>query len=293
MSDRNYFDVRGDYFRVQRENTEEDLPTTATRHATSTCTTTRPSRPSCIRCSTTISSSAIRWRAASWRSIRTSPASRATRATFAIRRLRSSPYFAGVAGTFTRATSRASWKRRLIAPGGQLITPFTYVQADANWIAADDPSAGLGSDEANGRVMPAVGVEYEWPILATLGSSVHTFGPKAQLIARPDEWHPGALPNEDSQSLVFDDTSLFEWDKFSGYDRQEGGTRANLGFVYQGLFPGGATIDALVGRSFQLAGENSFASRDHALTGVGSGLGNGRLGLCDPRRAQYRDGASG
>ena len=89
---------------------------------------------------------------------------------------------------------------------------------------------------------------------------------------RPDEWHPGSLPNEDSQSLVFDDTNLFEWDKFAGYDRQEGGTRANLGFVYQGLFPSGATVDALVGRSVQFAGENSFALHDHALTGVGSGL---------------------
>ena len=72
--------------------------------------------------------------------------------------------------------------------------------------------------------------------------------------------------------MIFDDTNLFEWDKFSGYDRQEGGTRANLGLVYQGLVPGGAAVDALLGRSVQLAGENSFALRDHALTGIGSGL---------------------
>ena len=45
-----------------------------------------------------------------------------------------------------------------------------------------------------------------------------------------------------------------------------------MGFVYQGLFPGGATVDALAGRSVQLAGDNSFAFKDHALTGVGSGL---------------------
>jgi LPS-assembly protein len=157
-------------------------------------------------------------------------------------------------------------------PGGQLVTPFGYVQADANWIASDDPAAGLSDEQANGRVMPAVGLEYEWPLLATLGSTVHTFGPRAQIIVRPDEWHPGTLPNEDAQSLIFDDTNLFEWDKFSGYDRQEGGTRANLGLVYQGLFPGGAALDALVGRSVQVAGENSFALQDIALTGVGSGL---------------------
>ncbi|MGH6922889.1 MAG: LPS-assembly protein LptD [Propylenella sp.] len=181
-------------------------------------------------------------------------------------------YYAGVAGTFTRATSRASWQRRFIAPGGQLVTPFVYLQADSNWIRADDAAAGLSSSTVLARAMPAVGVEYEWPFLATIGSSVHTFGPKVQLIARPDEAHPGALPNEDSQSLVFDDTTLFLWDKFSGYDRQEGGVRANAGLVYQGLFSNGATVDALFGQSFQLYGENSFALQDHALTGVGSGL---------------------
>lgn len=183
-----------------------------------------------------------------------------------------SQYFAGVAGTFTRATSRVSWRRRFVAPGGQLITPFSYLQADSNWVASDDPSAPLSDSKVLARAMPAVGVEYEWPFLARLGSSVHTFGPKAQLILRPDEGHPGALPNEDSQSLVFDDTTLFKWDKFSGYDRQEGGARANVGLTYQGLMPNGATIDAIVGQSFQLSGENSFTLQDHALTGVGSGL---------------------
>ncbi len=182
------------------------------------------------------------------------------------------PYYAGVAGTFTRATTRASWRRQLIAPGGHVITPFAYLQADANWIDDDDPAPGLSDSSLLGRAMPAVGVEYEWPFLATLGSTVHTFGPRAQLVVRPDEAHPGILPNEDSQSLVFDDTSLFLWDKFSGYDRQEGGMRANLGFVYQGLFPNGASVDALIGQSFQVAGDNSFALRDHALTGIGSGL---------------------
>jgi LPS-assembly protein len=182
------------------------------------------------------------------------------------------PYYAGVAGTFTRATSRASWRQRFIAPGGQLVTPFVYLQADSNWIASDDPAAGLSPNTVLARAMPAVGVEYEWPFLGTIGSTVHTFGPKAQLIARPNEAHPGALPNEDSQSLIFDDTTLFVWDKFPGYDRQEGGVRANVGFVYQGLFPNGATIDALIGQSYQLAGENSFALQDHALTGFGSGL---------------------
>jgi LPS-assembly protein len=182
------------------------------------------------------------------------------------------PYYAGVAGNFARATSRATWQRRFIAPAGQLITPIAYAQFDGNLVSSEDDDAGLTTDDAVARAMPAVGVDYEWPILALLGSTVHTFGPRAQLIVRPNEQHAGELPNEDAQSLVFDDTNLFEFDKFSGYDRQEGGTRANLGFTYQGLFPNGASIDALVGQSYQIAGDNPFEQQDHALTGVGSGL---------------------
>ena len=286
MNERNYFDVSGHYFRVQRENTEEDLPDDGD-----------PPTPD-IYVHDDQAEQAVRASGARPQ-LHRRPVSVRRRAAFdsnltSVTRDESDirhppapfgPYFAGVAGTFTRATSRASWKRRLILPGGQLITPFTYVQADANWIAADDPAAGLDSDEVNGRVMPAVGLEYEWPILATLGSTVHTFGPKAQIIARPDEWHPGSLPNEDSQSLVFDDTSLFEWDKFAGYDRQEGGTRANLGFVYQGLFPGGATcrrarrplVPARRRELVCLAGPRADRRR--------LGPGNGRLRLSRPRHA--------
>lgn len=273
MSDRNYFDVSGHYFRVQREDTEEDLPDDGDPTTSDVYVHNDQAEQAFVH--PVLDHNYIVDHAVLGGELRfDSNLVSLTRDSSDIRHPPSpfGPYYTGVAGTFTRATSRGSWKRRFIAPGGQLITPFTYVQADANWIDATDPAAGIGSDEVNGRVMPAVGIEYEWPFLATIGPSVHTFGPKFQVIARPDEWHPGALPNEDSQSLIFDDTNLFEWDKFTGYDRQEGGVRANLGFLYQGLFPGGATFDALFGRSLQLAGQNSFALQDHALTGVGSGL---------------------
>jgi LPS-assembly protein len=266
MSDRNYFNMAAEYFRIQREDTEEDLangdvyvhddqaeqafvhPVIDHNYILPTALWGGEFRLDSNLASLTRDQSDISHPPAPF-----------------------DPYFVGVSGTFTRATSRMSWERRFILPGGQLVSPFTYLQGDVDWLAASDPAAGL-EDGVSGRVMPAIGVEYEWPILATLGSSVHTFGPKVQLIARPGEQQAGSLPNEDSQSLEFDDTTLFKWDKFAGYDREEGGTRANVGLTYQGLFPNGASLDALVGQSYQLAGENSFAMRDHALTGIGSGL---------------------
>ena len=52
------------------------------------------------------------------------------------------------------------------------------------------------------------------------------------MIVRPDEPNIGRFPNEDSQSLVFGDDNLFKVSKFSGWDRIEGGTRANVGLQY-------------------------------------------------------------
>ena len=75
-----------------------------------------------------------------------------------------------------------------------------------------------------------------------------------------------------SQSLVFDDTNLFQWSKFSGYDRFEGGLRLNYGAQYTANFAGGGYFNALIGQSQQLQGRNSYATPDAANTGLGSGL---------------------
>jgi LPS-assembly protein len=96
--------------------------------------------------------------------------------------------------------------------------------------------------------------------------------PIAQVIARPNETRIGRLPNEDAQSLVFDDTTLFDWDKFSGYDRVEGGARANLGAQYSFTGLNGFYANALVGQSYQLAGRNSFRTGDIINVGRDSGL---------------------
>jgi len=71
---------------------------------------------------------------------------------------------------------------------------------------------------------------------------------------------------------VFDTSNLFSVDKFSGYDRVEGGGRANVGVQATTQFDRGGTVNALFGQSYQLFGLNSFAVADATNTGVDSGL---------------------
>ena len=122
------------------------------------------------------------------------------------------------------------------------------------------------------RVMPTVGVEYRYPFINIQSWGTQTIEPIAQVIIRPDEPNIGKLPNEDSQSLIFDDSNLFRVDKFAGWDRVEGGGRANVGLQYTAQFNRGGFVNAMFGQSYQLFGANSFAVADTTNTGLGSGL---------------------
>jgi LPS-assembly protein len=187
----------------------------------------------------------------------------------------------GISGSTSRASVTASWRREFVDPIGQVWTPFAYVRADQFWISPDFngyQNAQLGNfidtdDDYLFRAMPAVGVEYRYPFIASLGTSgKQILEPIAQVIARPNETGIGSLPNEDAQSLVFDDTSLFDWDKFSGYDRAEGGVRANLGVQYTVTGADDFYANVLFGQSYQIAGRNSFRQGDLANVGLDSGL---------------------
>jgi LPS-assembly protein len=126
------------------------------------------------------------------------------------------------------------------------------------------------------RVMPTVGLEYRYPFINVQPWGTTTIEPVAQVIVRPNESYAGKLPNEDAQSMVFDASNLFSVDKFSGYDRVEGGGRANVGVQATTQFDRGGSVNVLFGQSYQLFGMNSFAVADPTNTAVDSGLQNTR-----------------
>jgi LPS-assembly protein len=72
--------------------------------------------------------------------------------------------------------------------------------------------------------------------------------------------------------MTFDTSNLFAVDKFSGYDREEGGGRANVGAQVTTQFDRGGSVTAMFGQSYQLFGLNSFAVADVTNTAVDSGL---------------------
>jgi LPS-assembly protein len=182
----------------------------------------------------------------------------------------------GVPGTYTRFSSEASWRSTIIDQWGQVFTPFVMLRGDAADVQVSsqpDVSNFINTGQSDvGRVMPTAGVEYRYPLINAQAWGTQTIEPIAQLIFRPNETGIGRFPNEDAQSLIFDDSNLFKVNKFSGWDRVEGGSRANVGVQYTAQFNQGGNVNVLFGQSYQLFGQNSFAVPSSTNTGLESGL---------------------
>jgi LPS-assembly protein len=182
----------------------------------------------------------------------------------------------GIPGSYTRFSGESHWRRSFIDGFGQVFTPFASVRLEAAALSiTNEPGVANFIDTGEStpfRAMPAVGLEYRYPFISAHTWGTQTIEPIAEVIVRPDEMAIGNFPNEDAQSFIWSDANLFGLDKFSGWDRVEGGTRANVGVQYTAQFNGGGYINMLVGQSYQLFGKNSFAVADVSNTGLDSGL---------------------
>lgn len=200
----------------------------------------------------------------------------------------------GIGGDSNRATLDLSWKRKIIDPLGEVWTPFafsyltgeslnlnttnTYTLAN-NFASSTFTNAsqlnftGNRAAGLDGFVVPGVGLEYRYPFFAKISFASMTFEPIGQIIARPNNII-GTFSNInlDAQSLVFDASNLFDWSKYSGYDRFETGTRVNYGGQFSLNFNNGGYANVVAGQSYQLAGVNSYATPDAANVGLSSGL---------------------
>jgi LPS-assembly protein len=182
----------------------------------------------------------------------------------------------GIPGVYTRASAEVDWRRTVVTDNGQMITPFFQLRGDvASVDVQNQPGVSnyiTTGDSELARVMPVAGLEYHYPLIDVEPWGTQTIEPIAQLIVRPNESGIGKFPNEDAQSLIFDDTNLFSVNKFSGWDRVEGGGRVNAGLQYTAQFNGAGTVNALFGQSYQIFGLNSYTIGDITNTGLDSGL---------------------
>ncbi|MBI1385538.1 MAG: LPS assembly protein LptD [Rhizobiales bacterium] len=163
----------------------------------------------------------------------------------------------------SRVLAQVKWRRQLIDEIGQVFTPFAQLRGDIYKVSSYDDVSTIDPNENDlvARGFGIAGLEYSYPFVAHTERASHIVEPVAQIIARPNDIDQQGVPNEDARSFVFDDTLLFDTDKFSGYDRIETGVRANVGVRYTMQMEGRGYARAVFGQSYHLSGDNPFDPR--------------------------------
>lgn len=162
--------------------------------------------------------------------------------------------------SYSHVRSEAKWRRRLTDQLGITYTPFGEVRGDLFYIdnVLDPVTGQIISDESVTRGLATGGATVSWPWVANSLKGSHVIEPIGQIYVSQAQVEQRQLPNEDARSLIFDDSNLFEPVKFSGNDRVETGTRANVGVQYTFQANDGWYARLLAGQHFHLSGDNAY-----------------------------------
>ncbi|HZV85282.1 MAG TPA: LPS assembly protein LptD, partial [Brevundimonas sp.] len=157
-----------------------------------------------------------------------------------------------------RVSGQAEWRRAIITRSGVRWEPFVDLRADVYSVGDLPPMMGL-SEDAVARGRATAGIDISYPLIRRMGEGADLIlEPMAQLSAstRPDL--DARIPNEDSQTLELDESSLFRIDRFPGYDLLEGGLRLTTGARATLRWDQGRTASLFIGRSLRDAEEPAF-----------------------------------
>jgi LPS-assembly protein len=120
------------------------------------------------------------------------------------------------------------------------------------------PEQGQENELDSARILPTVGAKWSYPLSKITENATFIIEPKVQVAISPNEDFSDEIINEDSQSFQLDTTSLYDWNKTSGYDFWEDGQRANIGIAAAAAFNNGIAIQGEIGQQFRIEETEQF-----------------------------------
>jgi LPS-assembly protein len=156
-----------------------------------------------------------------------------------------------------QATAEADWRTDITFANGLRVSPFLEGRGDVYAIGSGVLSSGVNygtlskADNTVTRATGTLGFDASWPFIKPMGKGSLVLEPLLQAAVSPNVKPDANIPNEDSASFEFDETTLFSTHRFPGYDLYEGGARLNVGGRATADFGGGRSASLLVGRAFR------------------------------------------
>ncbi|MEG9861430.1 MAG: LPS assembly protein LptD [Parvularculales bacterium] len=135
--------------------------------------------------------------------------------------------------TSRRLSNALTWQRQFYDTAGGAWKTLAQVRGDI-YSVTDIPDntrqpVRESGEQWTGRFLPTAGLEWRLPLVHNGTGFNQILEPIAQLFVAPESRNRDKIPNEDSLSVELDETNLFALNRSSGFDRWEGGIRANVG----------------------------------------------------------------
>lgn len=110
------------------------------------------------------------------------------------------------------------------------------------------------------RVFPQVGLGWRLPFVKATESSRQIVEPIVVAVAAPKGNNKvDRIPNEDSMATQLDDTNVLDLDRYSGYDRNDTGSRVSYGFKWSSYGNIMGRTSAFIAQSYYFDDEESFS----------------------------------
>jgi LPS-assembly protein len=170
-----------------------------------------------------------------------------------------------------RMSMKLGWRLPYTDPAGWLLTVTANLNADVYWVTGNDPGTMPTFSGTVARIYPQVKVDWRYPFARELGNVRHVIEPRVAIVATTPKVNTWRIPNEDSQDLELDDTSMFEENRYPGRDRVDDGMRIVYG-INNALFANrGGKAEVFIGQSYRFFGEENFVEASglrHSLSDI-------------------------
>jgi len=158
-----------------------------------------------------------------------------------------------------RLSAKVGWNLPFTSPLGDIYTLRATLRGDGYYVRdVARPSRGDTFTGTTGRVVPELSLEWKFPLVRNDGGAHQVLEPIVMGVVSPIGQNPEQIPNEDSRDLEFDDTNLFDTQRFTGSDRVEGGARINYGLRWSIYGARGGNVAAFLGQSYRFNADNTF-----------------------------------